>query len=309
MPKITATDWIWKNGEFVPWADATVHLLAHSLQFGSAVFEGIRCYATPRGPAIFRLPEHLARLRASCRVYRMELVYDREQLTAACREVVVRNRMGACYLRPMVLRGYGAQSMVPFESPVEVYVPCWPWGTYLGDGALEAGVDVCVSTWARVAPNTLPAGAKVAGNYLSGQLVKMEALRLGFAEGIALSTDGNVGEGSGQNLFLAKGGVLFTPPLEASILPGITRSSILALAEQAGIPVRERPVPREALYDADEIFFTGTAAELTPVRSVDRIDIGDGKPGPLTRRLQERFLGIARGEIDDEHGWLTYVDP
>lgn len=307
MSNITATDWIWKDGEFIPWADARVHVLCHSLQFGSAVFEGIRCYSTPDGPAIFRLRDHLLRLRASCRVYRMDLEYGLEELTDACRELVRRNDVDACYIRPMVLRGYGAQSMVPFASPVEVYLPCWPWGTYLGEGALEQGVDVCVSTWARVAANTVPAGAKVAGNYLSGQLVKMEALRLGFAEGIALTTDGKVGEGSGQNLFLVKGGTLFTPPLDASILPGITRASILALATDAGIPVREQSITREALYDADEMFFSGTAAEITPVRSVDRIEVGEGKPGPVTLRLQARFLQIARGEADDAHGWLTHV--
>lgn len=307
MSKIAATDWIWKDGEFVPWADAKVHLLCHSLQFGSAVFEGIRCYSTPRGPAIFRLREHLRRLLGSCRVYRMDLKYDLEELLEACRAVVRRNEVDACYLRPMVLRGYGAQSMVPFASPVEVYLPCWPWGTYLGEGALEQGVDACVSTWARVAPNTVPAGAKVAGNYLSGQLVKMEALRLGFAEGIALTTDGRVGEGSGQNIFLVRSGMLYTPPLDGTLLPGITRDAILTLARDAGITAHERPIPREALHDADEIFFTGTAAEITPVRSVDRIPVGEGEPGPVTRRLQERFLQIARGETADEHGWLTHV--
>lgn len=307
MAGITATDWIWKDGEFVAWDDAQVHLLCHSLQFGSSAFEGVRCYSTPRGPAIFRLREHLARLLKSCRVYRMDLEYGIEELVEGCRELVRKNGLDACYIRPMVVRGYGAAGMVPFGSPVEVYLPCWPWGTYLGEDALEKGVDACVSTWARVAPNTLPAGAKMAGNYLSGQLVKMEALRLGFQEGIALTPDGRIGEGSGQNIFLVKDGGLYTPPLDSSILPGITRASILTLADDLGVQVVQRPLPREALYDADEMFFTGTAAELTPVRSVDRIPVGKGEPGPVTKKLQENFLGIARGEIEDRHGWLTLV--
>jgi len=308
MSNITATEWVWKNGEFIPWADASVHVLAHSVQFGSAVFEGIRCYSTPRGPAIFRLPEHLRRLLSSCRVYRMEVDYSGDQLLDACRDLVRRNEIDACYIRPMILRGYGASSMVPFASPVEVYLPCWPWGAYLGPEALQAGVDVCVTSWFRVAPNTIPAGAKVAGNYLSGQLVKMEALRLGFDEGISLNTEGRVSEGSGQNLFVVSNGRLITSPLDGTLLPGITRDSILTLARETGIPVHEQPIPREGLYDADEIFFTGTASEVTPVRSVDRITSGAGKVGPITRELQRQFLQIAGGETEDRHGWLTYVD-
>lgn len=307
MSKITATDWIWKDGEFIPWADAKVHVLAHSMQFGSAVFEGIRCYSTPRGPAIFRLQDHLRRLFHSCRVYRMDVEYTQDQIVDACRELVRRNALDACYIRPMVLRGYGASSMVPFASPIEFYLPCWPWGAYLGPEALAAGVDVCVTTWFRVAPNTIPAGAKVAGNYLSGQLVKMEALRLGFDEGISLNTNGRVSEGSGQNLFVVRDGNLITSPLDGTLLPGITRASVIALAGDAGIPVIERPIPREGLYDADEIFLTGTASEVTPVRSVDRIQIGAGKVGPVTRELQQSYLQIARGEVEDRHGWLTHV--
>jgi branched-chain amino acid aminotransferase len=277
------------------------------MQFGSAIFEGIRCYSTPRGPAIFRLKEHLRRLFHSCRVYRMEVGHSREQVLEACRELVRRNELDACYIRPMVLRGYGATSMVPFDSPVEIYLPCWPWGTYLGPEALKHGVDVCVTTWFRVAPNTIPAGAKVAGNYLSGQLVKMEALRLGFDEGISLNTEGRVSEGSGQNLFVISDGQLITSPLDGTLLPGITRDSVIRLARDAGVPVVERAIPREGLYDADEIFLTGTATEVTPVRSVDRITIGAGKVGPITRELQHTFLGIARGEQEDRHGWLTHV--
>jgi len=307
MAKITATDWIWHDGQFVPWADAQVHVLCHSLQFGSSAFEGIRCYSTPRGPAIFRLEDHLERLADSCRIYRMELQYTVDELVAACCELVDKNGLDACYLRPMVLRGYGAAGMVPFDSPVEVYLPCWPWGTYLGAGALENGVDACVSSWHRPAPNTIPGMAKVAGNYLSGQLIKMEALANGFAEGIALSPDGMVSEGSGQNVFLVHRGTLYTTMLNGTLLHGITRDTILTLARDAGIPVREQPIPREMLYMADEIFFTGTAAEVTPVRSVDKIKIGNGRPGQVTQQLQQRFLDIARGIAPDSHGWLTFV--
>ncbi len=307
MSRLTETDWIWKDGAFIRWADATVHVLSHSMQFGSSVFEGIRCYATPRGPAIFRLREHLERLRHSCAVYRIELPYSVDALVAACRELVARNGLDACYLRPMVVRGYGAAGMVPFASPIEVYLPCWPWGAYLGDEALEQGVDACVSSWHRMAPNTIPSLAKIAGNYLGGQLIKMEALANGFAEGIALAPGGTVSEGSGQNVFLVTGGTVVTSPLDGTMLGGITRQSILTLAADLGIPVREQPIPREMLYMADEVFMTGTAAEVTPVRSVDRITIGSGRPGPVTRALQEAYLGTARGEREDRHGWLTHV--
>src|ERR1051325_5796601 len=238
MAKITATDWIWHDGEFIPWADAQVHVLCHSLQFGSSAFEGIRCYATPRGPAIFRLEEHLTRLVNSCRIYKMELKSSVDELIAACCELVERNQIDTCYIRPMVMRGYGAAGMVPFDSPVEVYLPCWAWGTYLGHGALENGVDACISSWHRVAPNTIPAMAKMAGNYLSGQLIKMEALRNGFAEGIALSPDGLVSEGSGQNLFVVYRGTVYTSTVNGTLLHGITRTSILAMARDLGLPVR-----------------------------------------------------------------------
>jgi branched-chain amino acid aminotransferase len=305
MSKITETDWIWHDGEFIPWASATVHLLCHSLQFGSSAFEGMRCYSTPQGPAIFRLQDHLTRLRNSCKIYRMDLAYSDDDLARACCDLVVRNGLDACYIRPMVLRGYGATGMVPFDSPVEVYLPCWPWGTYLGEGALENGVDVCVSSWHRMAPNTIPAVAKVAGNYLGGQLIKMEALTNGFDEAIALGPEGMLSEGSGQNVFCVSRGVLRTPPIDGTLLPGITRDSIITLARDAGIQVIETAMPREALYTADEVFFTGTAAEITPVRSVDRITVGAGKPGPMTQRLQKQFLDIAKGRESDTHGWLT----
>lgn len=307
MSGITATEWIWRDGSFVAWADANVHVLSHSMQFGSAAFEGIRCYHTPKGPAVFRLREHLTRLMQSIKIYRMEIPWSIEDLTKAACEVVLRNQMDACYIRPMVLRGYGASGMVPFDSPVEVYIPCWPWGAYLGDEALANGVDVCVSSWHRMAPNTIPSLAKIAGNYLSGQLIKMEALANGFAEGIALGTGGTVSEGSGQNVFLVADNTLITSPLDGTLLAGITRASIIALAQREGIPVREQAIPREMLYSADEVFFTGTAAELTPVRSVDHIRIGSGSVGPVTRRLQTAFLDIAHGRAEDTFGWLTHV--
>lgn len=307
MTKLTATEWIWRDGEFVRWDDARIHVLSHSVQYGSSVFEGIRCYATPNGPAIFRLREHLERLLGSCKIYRMDLAYSLEQLMTACCELVEKNRLEACYLRPMVIRGYGAGSMVPFASPVEVFLPCWPAGAYLGAEALEKGVDACVSSWNRVAPNTLPSMAKMAGNYLGGMLVKMEALADGYGEGIALGPDGMLSEGSGMNVCIVRGGVLHTPPINGTLLHGITRDAVLALAADAGVPVRVEPLPREMLYLADEIFFCGTASEITPVRSVDRLPVGDGRPGPITRRLQQLLLDTAQGRAPDRHGWLTYV--
>ena len=305
--KLTETEFIWHDGEFVRWQDATVHVLSHSMQFGSSAFEGIRCYSTPRGPAIFRLEDHLERLITSCRIYRMEVPYSVDELVAACCELVERNKLDACYLRPMVVRGYGAAGMVPFDSPIEVYLPCWPWGAYLGEGALENGVDACVSSWHRMAPNTIPAMAKIAGNYLSGQLIKMEALANGFAEAIALSPDGMISEGSGQNTFLVSDGTIFTPPVNGTLLSGITRASIVTLARDAGIPVVEQPLPREMLYACDEIFLTGTASEVTPVRSVDRLKVGSGRVGPITQQLQQKFLDLVRGVGEDRYGWLTYV--
>ncbi|HTI65789.1 MAG TPA: branched-chain amino acid transaminase [Gemmatimonadaceae bacterium] len=307
MAKLTETEWIWHDGEFVRWQDATVHVLCHSLQFGSSAFEGIRCYSTPRGPAIFRLEDHLQRLLDTCKIYRMDVKYSLDELVAACSELVDRNNLDACYLRPMVLRGYGASGMVPFDSPVEVFLPCWPWGAYLGEGALENGVDCGVASWHRVAPNTIPGMAKMAGNYLGSQLIKMEALRNGFAEAIALDPSGVVSEGSGQNLFVVHRGVIYTPTLNGTLLHGITRYSIITLARDMGFTVREQLMPREMLYTADEIFLTGTASEVTPVRSVDRITIGNGKRGPITTQIQQRFLDLVKGVDDDPYGWLTYV--
>lgn len=307
MSQLTPTEWIWRDGSFVRWADCTVHLLSHSMQYGSAIFEGVRCYKTPNGPAIFRLREHFDRMMGSCKVYRMDIKFTMDELVEAAKETVRRNRMEACYLRPMVLRGFGAASMVPFASPIEVYIPCWPYGAYLGDGAHENGVDVCVSSWARVAPNTIPTMAKIAGNYLSGMLIKMQALADGYAEAIALGPDGKISESSGANTFLVKNGTLFTAPVDASLLPGITRDTVMKIAEDLGIQVQERELLRESVYLADEIFFCGTAVEVTPVRSVDKIPVGAAKPGPVTRAIQARFNETVAGKIADKHGWLTAV--
>jgi branched-chain amino acid aminotransferase len=307
MSKFPETEWIWRDGEIVPWAVATVHVMSHVIHYGSAVFEGIRCYATPEAPSIFRLNDHLRRLHDSARIYRMGLGHDVDTLAAACTDLVRRNRLAECYIRPIALRGYGAAGVLPYDSPVETYIVCWPWGAYLGDGALERGVDACVSSWSRPAPNTMPVLAKAAGNYLNSQLMKMEAHANGFAEAIALTPDGRVSEGSGQNIFVVRDGVLITPGSDGTLLPGITRDCVLRLAAELAIPVREETVPRGLLYTADEVFFTGTAVEVTPIRSIDRTPVGDGQPGPITRALQKRLLEIARGETPDRYGWRTLV--
>lgn len=307
MSKIVEAAWIWRDGEFVPWRDATVHVLSTAVQFGSSVFEGIRCYSTPAGPAIFRLGDHIRRLFDSARIYRMETEYTRADIEAASAALVAKNELDACYVRPMILRGYGAAGLAATGSPIEVYIACWPWGTYLGPAALEAGVDVCVSSWHRPAPNTYPSLAKSAGHYNSSQLIRWQANADGYAEAIALGPGGLVSEGSGQNVFLVRDGVLITPPLDGTSLAGITRDSILKIAHDLGIESREQLVPREALYTADELFFTGTASEVTPIRSVDRIRIGAGVAGPITRTLQDRFMKVVHGEVEDRHRWLTHV--
>ncbi len=301
------TDKIWHNGRLIPWEEAKVHVLSHVVNYGSSVFEGIRCYETRRGAAVFRLRDHMQRLVNSGRIYRMENPYTAEQLSGAAAEVVRANRLNSCYLRPIVLRGYGDIGVSPLTCPVEVYIACWEWGAYLGSEALESGVDVCVSSWARMAPNTLPAMAKAGANYMNSQLIKMEALNNGYAEGIGLDTNGYVSEGSGENIFVVRDGTVYTPPLASSILPGITRSSIMTLCQDLGMDVREQMIPREMLYIADEVFFTGTAAEITPLRSIDRITIGTGKRGPITRRVQEEFFAILTGAVPDRHNWLTPV--
>ena len=298
---------IWFNGRLVPWASATVHVMTHALHYGSSVFEGMRCYETPRGPALFRAREHLRRLRESARLYRMELPLDDAALLAACRDVVRSNRLTNAYLRPLAWRGVGGLSLNATRHPVEMMIAALPWGAYLGEESLETGVDVGISSWTRPAPNTIPTGAKAGGNYVSSQLIAMEAERLGFAEGIALDTSGTLSEGSGENIFLVRDGVLLTPPSGSSILAGITRDTILTLARDHGIPTREERIPREALYAADEVFFTGTAAEVTPVRAVDGLVVGSGRRGPMTTTLQRAFFATVRGERKDDRGWLTYV--
>ena len=306
MP-MNATKYIWFNGELVPWENATVHVMTHALHYGSSVFEGLRCYNTPKGPAIFRLAPHTRRLFDSSKIYRMELPYTPEQIHEACKTVVRENGLKSAYLRPLVWRGYGEVGVFPLKNPVEVMIAAVEWGAYLGAEALENGVDVQVSSWSRVAPNTLPAMAKAGGNYLSSQLIVMEAVRHGYAEGIALDTNGMLSEGSGENLFVIRDGVIFTPPTTAAILPGITRDSVMTLAKSLGYEVREQNLPREALYVADELFFTGTAAEVSPIRSVDGITIGAGRRGPITEALQKAFFGLFNGETEDRWGWLEYV--
>ena len=300
-------EWIWMDGELIPWHEAKIHVLSLAVQFGSSVFEGVRCYKTSDGPAIFRLKDHLERLFDSARVFHMDHAFTIEQLTQACAMTVERNALEECYIRPMVLRGYGAAGMSPAGSPVQVVIPAWPWGTYLGPDALEQGVDVCVSSWQRAEPNTFPIAAKAAGNYNNAQLIKHEATTNGFAEAIALGTGGLVSEGSGQNVFLVRKGTLITPTVDGTLLSGITRDTVITLATELGIPVREQPIPRETLYMADEIFLTGTASEVVPVRSVDRTPVGSGKAGPITRQLQRRYMEVVRGETLDKWDWLSHT--
>jgi len=307
MP-LKTTKFIWHDGRLVPWEQATVHVLSHALHYGSSVFEGIRVYQTPNGAVGFRLTDHVRRLFQSAKIYRMKIPYSREAITAACREVVRENGLKGAYIRPIAFRGYGELGVAGnIEQPANVSIAAWEWGSYLGDGALEQGVDVCVSSWQRVAPNTVPALAKAGGNYLSSALVTLEARRLGFAEGLALSVDGYVSEGAGENLFLVQNGKLYTPPVAASILSGITRDTVARLAESLGLEVLEQNIPRELLYIADEVFLTGTAAEITPVRSVDKIAVGEGKRGPITERLQKLFFGLFDGSTVDRWNWLEPI--
>jgi branched-chain amino acid aminotransferase len=301
------SDVIWMNGKFVPWDDAKIHVASHVVHYGSAVFEGVRCYNTPEGPAIFRLDAHTERLFNSAKIYRMDMPYTFEEFSRAQIETVAANKKDACYIRPIVYRGYEQLGVNPFPCPVDVAIMVWDWGRYLGQEALETGVDVCVSSWARIAPNTLPAMAKTAANYMNSQLIKMEAIKAGYVEGIALDSDGYLSEGSGENLFLVKNGTLLTPPLVSSVLPGITRDTVVQLARRLRIPVEEARLPREMLYISDEVFMTGTAAEITPVRSVDKITIGKGARGPVTEALQKAFFDVIECRVPDEFGWLTPV--
>lgn len=306
MP-IQKMDYIWFNGELVEWDKATVHVLSHAIHYGTSFFEGIRCYETPQGPAIFRLTPHMQRLIDSAKIYRTTIPYTLDQLVAAVKETVRANRLRSGYIRPVVFRGYGEIGVNPLNNPVEVAIATIEWGKYLGAEAMEQGVDVCISSWNRFAPNTMPALAKAGGNYMNSQLIKMEAIANGYAEGIALDADGHISEGSGENLFLVRNSVIYTPPLTSSILSGITRDTVMTLLREIGVEVREQVLPREMLYLADELFFTGTAAEITPIRSVDRIPVGTGRRGPITAAVQEVFFGIVQGERPDRYGWLEYV--
>jgi branched-chain amino acid aminotransferase len=298
---------IWMNGKLVAWKDATVHIASHMIHYGTAVFEGARCYETRRGSACFRLDAHMRRLIESAKIYRMEYALDLDGWQNAVLETIRANEMKACYIRPLIYRGYDSLGVNPLTCPVHASIMLWEWGAYLGKEALEQGVDVKVGSWSRMAPNTLPAMAKSSANYANSGLLKMEALADGYAEAIALDVHGNVSEGSGQNVFIVRDGVLHTPPIASSILGGITRDSIITLAGELGILVKETVLPREALYLADEAFFVGTAAEVTPIRSIDKIKVGAGRRGPVTERIQRAFFDIVTGELPDRHGWLTPV--
>ncbi|HTX33635.1 MAG TPA: branched-chain amino acid transaminase [Bryobacteraceae bacterium] len=305
---LTPTEKIWHNGRFIKWEDATIHVLSHVVSYGSSVFEGIRCYSTHLGPAVFRLREHVRRMVDSAKIYRIEnLGFSADALAEAMLELVRVNRMDSCYIRPIAFRSYGDIGVNGMHNPIDVYIACWNWGKYLGEEALAEGVDVCVSSWNRLAPNTLPSMAKAGANYMNSQLIKMEAVTNGYTEGIALDTAGYVSEGSGENIFLVRDGKIHTPPLGASVLPGITRDTILTLARELHIPVVEGLIPRELLYIADEVFFSGTAAEITPIRSIDHITIGKGKRGPVAERLQKEFFGVIDGSRPDTFGWLSPV--
>ena len=304
MP-IQSTSKIWHNGTLIPWENANIHVMSHVIHYGSSVFEGIRCYAQPQGSAVFRLPEHMQRLIDSAKIYRMQLPFTLDELCAAVVEVIEANGVAPCYIRPIALRGYGEMGVSPKGSPIEVYIANFPWGKYIGG---HGGADVCVSSWNRLAPNTMPALAKAGANYMNSQLIRMEAEINGYQEGIALDVNGLVSEGSGENIFGVRNGVIYTPPLSNSALSGITRDSVLTLARHLGLTVVEQAFPREMLYIADEVFFTGTAAEVTPIRSVDRIVVADGTQGPVTKQLADEFFGIANGLRPDRYGWLTPVN-
>ena len=300
---------IWMNGTLVDWKDATIHIASHVIHYGSGVFEGARCYATPKGSACFRLDAHMRRLQQSAKIYRMDYALDLAGWQQAVLDTIRANEMKACYIRPIVYRGYEALGVNPFGCPVDAAILLWDWGAYLGKDALEAGCDAKISSWSRMAPNTLPAMAKSSANYANSGLIKMEAITDGYSEGIALDVYGNISEGSGQNIFVVRDGAIYTPALGQSILAGITRDSVITLARDLGYTVTETVLPRESLYVADEVFFVGTAAEVTPVRSIDKIVVGSGRRGPITEALQRAFFDVINGDVPDTHGWLTYVYP
>jgi branched-chain amino acid aminotransferase len=303
MP-IHSTSKIWHNGNLIPWEQANIHVMSHVIHYGSSVFEGIRCYGLPQGSAVFRLPEHIQRLLDSAKIYRMEVPFSLEELCAGVVDLLEANGVSPCYIRPIILRGYGEIGVSPKGTPIEVYIANFPWGKYI---AGHGGADVCISSWNRLAPNTLPSLAKAGANYMNSQLIHMEAEINGYAEGIALDVNGLVSEGSGENIFLVRNGVLYTPPLANSALSGITRDSVLTIARHLGFTVTEQSIPREMLYIADEVFFSGTAAEVSPIRSIDRILIADGKPGEITKKIADEFFSIANGLKPDRFGWLTPV--
>jgi len=298
---------IWFNGDLVDWDDAKIHVLSHVVHYGSSVFEGMRCYETKQGPACFRLRDHVNRLFDSAKIYRMEIPFTRKEVAEAILGTIRANGMKSCYVRPIVFRGYGELGVNPAPCPVDVVVAVWEWGKYLGQEALEKGVSVRVASWNRPAPNTMPSLAKVGANYMNSQLIKMEALADGYAEGVALDAQGYISEGSGENLFLVKNGNVYTPDTGSSILPGITRHSVIVLTRELGYSMTQRPIPRESLYIADEVFFTGSAAEITPISEIDHIKIADGGRGRVTKALQDAFFAITSGELEDRHGWLAYV--
>jgi branched-chain amino acid aminotransferase len=299
---------IWFNGEFVDWIEANVHVLSHVVHYGSSVFEGIRCYYTKKGPAVFRMEEHVARLYNSAKIYRMEIPYTEEDFCKAILDTIKINRLQECYIRPVIFRGYGELGVYPLNCPVESIIAVWAWGKYLGEKAIKEGVDMGVSSWRRMAPDTMPNMAKAGSNYMNSQLAKMEAVFNGYDEAIMLDYSGHVSEGSGENIFVVKDGILHTPPLSSSLLAGITRDSIITLARELDLEVKEVEIPREMLYIADELFLTGTAAEVTPIRSVDKIYLGNGSRGKITKEIQERFFDLLKGELEDVYGWLTLVD-
>jgi branched-chain amino acid aminotransferase len=298
---------IWYDGKFVDWADATTHVMSHVIHYGSSVFESLRCYKTPRGTAAFRIAAHVERFFDSAKIYRMDLGITKQQFTEAILETVRINKLEQCYVRPLAFRGYGEMGVNPLNNPVCLVIAAWDWGTYLGEEALEKGVHAMTSSWNRMAPNTLPALAKAGGNYLNSQLVKMEAHMAGFDEGVVLDVNGYVSEGPGENIFMVRHGVVYTPPTESCILAGITRHSVIVLCREMGIRVEQHVMPREALYLADELFFSGTAAEITPITRLDHITIGNGARGPITTKIQQTFFSIVRGQVPDTHGWLTHV--
>ncbi len=301
------SSYVWYNGKLVPWEKATVHVMSHALHYGTSWFEGIRCYGTRRGPEIFQFKEHVRRLFNSCKIYRTDVPFSPAEIEEAILETIRANSLRQCYIRPLIFRGYGELGVNPLKNPIDVVILVWEWGRYLGEDGLEQGIDVCVSSWARAAPNTFPTLAKVGGNYINSTLINMEATLKGYTEGIALDTNGLVSEGAGENIFVIQDGTISTPPVASAILPGITRGAVIALARERGYPVVEEQISRERLYIADEVFLTGTAAEVTPVRSVDGIAVGPGRRGPITSRIQEDFFDYVQGKVEDRHGWMTSV--